>query len=830
MTTTRPQTNVEAQQRIVAQQDAIRPLLRKALQTNDKPSIDKYMGEMERLNRQMQATATVTVGGVDVPIGAIGSGIQSGISGLFTAIPDIATAGYNYLAPQGMQVPSLGELGTKYLGIQNEPQSQEQAYAFRIAQGAGSAAIPSAGTKGLLLGTGLGAGDVAVSQATGLPEGIASGGYAIANLTRAGFKGVQSFRESRKLNKFIEENIPTEGQNVFKEFMFRGQGSDSPIVAAALQKLRSQPQYAELFAKFDQAASDFALSNVTKINQATGKQIQVPLVSSTQVTSKQEATEAVATRVQRELEGLKDKRSEAASSIFEQAKGYGADKPLVEPTITIKNIDDLIGRYSAKSTPNADKAVEVLNSIKGRLTSTNPLNPEQAMFVGAIGPLQTTTKRNIDQVQGVLSEFGKKASTGDSLIKDLAISDEKIISAAIFRGMKDDVNNALKTASGSEITALKLLNLGRNTVKKASDNYLDAILQGMPSFLKDKPLSAVSYEDLYANYKDLNEYQRAKVRSYVGSTDQEALNFLDKNIFQDFVKSAQGKNNADVLTTDLEKLATNWKSLGDNEKFALTTALGANAKEFDQRMTDALVFTRKMRVSQPATEAEKTISPDLQRGISAVAGTAGGYASAKGTDVAMTTINELFKKQGLTDEQLMKMLLTPEGANFLRQGSLTGASANTLDALTKIPSTLETTAPALSAITRLTAPNQEQAPAAAIQAAPEGVYVPEDIFGNQQSMQTGVPSATPAASQPSEGGVFVPEDIFTSSPATTPRVNVNANKDERQGIFNQELNSLLQKSNAVQASGDQAAIQRVTGDISALLREAQRNNLQLSVQ
>ena len=815
MATTRPQTNVEAQQRIIAQQDAIRPLLRKALQANDKPSIDKYMGEMERLNRQMQATATVTVGGVDVPIGAIGSGIQSGISGLFTTIPDIATAGYNYLAPQGMQVPSLGELGTKYLGIQNEPQSQEQAYAFRMAQGAGSSAIPSAGARGLLLGTGLGAGDVAVSEATGLPEGLASGVYAVGNLTRAGFRGVQGFRESRKLNKFIEENIPPEGQNVFKEFMFRGQGSDSPIVAAALQKLRSQPQYAELFAKFDQAASDFATKGMTPVSR---------------ITSKQDATEAVATRVQRELEGLKEKRSEAASSIFEQAKGYGADKPLVEPTITIKNIDDLIARYSAKSTPNADKAVEVLNSIKGRLTSTNPLNPEQAMFVGATGPLQTTTKRNIDQVQGVLSEFGKKASTGDSLIKDLAISDEKIISSAIFGGMKDDVNNALKTASGSEITALKLLNLGRNTVKKASDNYLDAISQGMPSFLKDKPLSAVSYEDLYANYKDLNEYQRAKVRSYVGSTDQEALNFLDKNIFQDFVKSAQGKNNADVLTTDLEKLATNWKSLGDNEKFALTTALGANAKEFDQRMTDALVFTRKMRVSQPTTDETKAISSDLQRGLSAVVGTAAGYPPAKAADVAMTTINELFKKQGLTDEQLMKMLLTPEGANFLRQGSLTGASANTLDALTKIPSTLETTAPALSAITRLTVPTQEQAPATTTQAAPQGVYVPEDLFGNQASMPNEMPSTTPATSQPTEGGVYVPEDIFTSGTTTAPRVNLNANKDERQGIFNQELNSLLQKSNAVQASGDQAAIQRVSGDISALLREAQRNNLQLSVQ
>ena len=99
MATTRPQTNVEAQKRIIAQQDAIRPLLRKALQEKDQPSIDKYMAEMERLNRQMSATATVTVGGVNIPIGAIGSGMQSGISGLFTAIPDIAIAGYNYFSP-----------------------------------------------------------------------------------------------------------------------------------------------------------------------------------------------------------------------------------------------------------------------------------------------------------------------------------------------------------------------------------------------------------------------------------------------------------------------------------------------------------------------------------------------------------------------------------------------------------------------------------------------------------------------------------------------------------------------------------------------------------
>lgn len=813
MATERAKTNIEAQRRITEQMDAVRPLLRRALEAKDKPAIEKYMAEMERLDRQMRATATITVGGVDVPIGAIGSGIQSGISGLFTTIPDIAIAGYNYFKPepdktlsglitgqqpQKQQTPSLSELGTKYLGTQNEPMSDEQAYAFRMAQGAGSSAIPSVGAKGLLLGTGLGAADVAVSQATGTPEGLASTLYSVGNLTRAGFKGIQGLRESRKLNKFIEENVPVEGQNVFRQFMLRGQGSDSPIVAAAIQKLKTQPEYAELFAKFDQAASNLATKGMAPVSRISGKQ---------------EAAEAIATRVQREIDGLRQQRSEAGNRIFEQAKGYGADRGIVSPEKTIKEIDGLISDYSKRKTPNSDRAVQFLTDLKSRMLNESG----------------SAKKLTVDETQAVLSEFGRKATQGDSLVKDLAISDELRISAKIFGGLKEDLQTARRLAtSPDDKAATGLLIQAREQVRKASDNYNENIAQGLPAFLKDKSLSSISYEDLYANYKTLNEPQRAKLRSYAGSTDQEALNFLDRNIFQDFVKSSQGKNDAGVLTTDLEKLATKWQSLGDNDRYALVTALGVNAKEFDQRMKDALVFTRRMRVSQPAAEAEKIISPDLQRGVSATVGAGGGYGPAKATDVAMITINELFKKQGLSDEQLMKMLLTPEGADFLRQGSLTGASSNTLDALTKIPSTLEATAPALSAISRLTTqpqPVEQIAPVAPTEAAPTEVFISNDIFMSPQIKQPTEPVTTPPANKE----VFISDDIFTSGATTSPRVDINANKDERQGIFSQELGQLIQRSNAAQASGDQGALQRVTGDIQALLREAQRNNLQLSV-
>jgi len=742
MATDRPKTTEEAQRLIIQQKDAIRPLLRQALSSGDRVSAEKYMNEMQRLDQEMRATAEVAVGGIRIPVGQIGSGLQSGISGLLTGLPDIAVGAANLLAPKEGQISSLGGLATKYLGIQNEPASQETAYPFRIAQGVGSTGIPGAGKKGLLLGAALPVGDVAVSQAINLPEGVISGAYAVGSLTRAGWKGIKDFQENKKFKQFLADNIPnTNDQNVFKEFMLRGQGSNSPIVAASIQKLRSNPEYAELFARFDKAASDFATKGMTPATQITG------------AGAKQQVAESIATRVERQIEGLRQQRSESADRIFTQAKGYGGDRAIVDSNETIAQIDKLIGDYSKKKTGNADTAVSFLSKLRSRLVDDNNL----------------PKKLTVDETQAVLSEFGKNATLGNSLVKDLALTDETRISAAIFGGLKDDLRNArLASKSVEDKAATGLLLQARDQVRKASDEYNEAIGQGLPAFLKDKPLSSISYEDIYSNYKGLNEYQRAKLRAYVGGTDQESLNFLDRNIFQDFVKSAQGKNDSGVLTTDLEKLATNWKLLGDNEKSSLITALGTNAKEFDQRMADALTFTRRMKVGKVAGAEEDLISQDLKRGISASIGAGLGYSPSKASDVAMIGINELIKKQGLNDEQLMRVLLTPEGANFLRQGALTGASAKTLDALTNIPTAaqeLMTKTGTPSAISRLT---PKQAPT---DQGTDGVYVPEELFS---------PQTSPQAPSGQEDGVFVPEDIFQ----TNPQPQNNLTEQDKNQVLN----------------------------------------------
>ena len=109
---------------------------------------------------------------------------------------------------------------------------------------------------------------------------------------------------------------------------------------------------------------------------------------------------------------------------------------------------------------------------------------------------------------------------------------------------------------------------------------------------------------------------------------------------------------------------------------------------------------------------------------------------------------------------------------------------------------------------------------------PEFSIIESDIAPNPSPMSSfGKNNQLPATQEDQ----FITPPELSNDATNPPRVNINANVDERQGIFNQELGTLLQRSNAAQASGDQGAIQRVTGDINALLREAQRNNLQLSV-
>jgi hypothetical protein len=481
-------------------------------------------------------------------------------------------------------------------------------------------------------------------------------------LVVGGVRGYSAKGQQDKINEY-KKLLPEGDKNIFDEFMLRGQASSDPVIAADIARLSRSPKYLEL---------------ITALNEGAAKKAILGIEPKTSVLTQEQAKTAIIQSIEDKLSGMRDSKT---GSLFEKAKGYGANMPLVDPSNTLANIDNLIARYSAQTTPNADRAVQVLESIKQRLVTEVPVNPEQVALRGATGPIEMTNKRTVEQVQGVLSEFGKKASAGDNLIKDLSISDERIISSAIFGGMKQDLRAAIRSSSGNDRAALNLLSEARDRVAKSSEAYNEAIAQGLPKFLQNKSLIEVSPEQLFQAYKELTPTQRGTMRSWVSKNDSEALSVLDKQVFDEFVNSARTPNALGVETVNLELMAKNWRGLNSVDKDALSTALGTNATEFGNRMKDAELMTRKMSVAQPSNPP--IVSGEVVRETSAVLGAGLNYGASKLGQLGLDVVNS-FSKNGLNEDQLMKALLTPEGAQFLKTASLSPRSANVLSDLTKM--------------------------------------------------------------------------------------------------------------------------------------------------
>jgi hypothetical protein len=481
-------------------------------------------------------------------------------------------------------------------------------------------------------------------------------------LVKGGISGYRAKGQQDKINEY-KALLPEGDKNIFEEFMLRGQASSDPVIAADIARLSRSPKYLEL---------------VTALNEGAAKKAVLGIEPKTSVLTQEQAKTAIIQSIEDKLSGMRDSKT---GSLFEKAKGYGANMPLVDPSNTIANIDGLIKRYSAQTTPNADRAVQVLRGIRERLTTEVPVNPEQVALRGATGPIEMTNKRTVEQVQGVLSEFGKKASAGDNLIKDLSISDEKIITSAIFGGMKQDLRAAVRESSGNDRAALNLLSEARDRVAKSSEAYNEAIAQGLPKFLQNKSLIEVSPEQLFQAYKELTPAQRGTMRSWVSKNDSEALSVLDKQVFDEFVNSARIPNALGVETVNLEQMAKNWRGLSPVDRDALATALGTNASTFSDRMKDAELMTRKMSVTQPSEPP--IISGQTVREASAVLGAGVNYGASKLGQLSLDIVNS-FSKGGLNEDQLMKVLLTPEGAKFLKTAALSPRSANVLKELTQM--------------------------------------------------------------------------------------------------------------------------------------------------
>lgn len=759
MADNRPQTTEQAQREITAKLQENGRKLREAYSNNDKAAIDRYSKEYDRLTAQLRASDT---------IGNIGAGLASTAVGLLTGIPDLAIAGYNLY--QEKRTPSMGELITGKKGLLGEEAGKLPTLRERVL---GAAQIPTEAV-------------APENQLAYSAPDIATGVVGLAQLTKLGYSGVRNWLQNRKTTELLNK-LPESEQNFFKDLMLKGQGSPNAEVAATIAKLERDPKYAEILNALKREASTRGVSGMAP--------------AASRITEEQAATGS-ALGVQNKLQGLAEARKTAGDQAFTKAFGYAEGKQLVDPEQTIKNIDSLIGRYSKQTTPNAERAVEVLNSLKDRLSAVSaPASP----FTGVGGGVQPSRLKTVEEVQGVLSEFGKKASQGDSLIKDLALSDEKIISSAIFGGMKDDLANAFKVASGSDRTALGMLIKARKEVSDASVKYNDAIAQGLPAWLKDKRLAEINFEDLYSQYKNATPAQRATFRSYVENTEPEALKNLDSRVWQDFSSKYQGILPDGLPGIDLGKMAREWNKMSSQEKDAVATALGQNTSEFSDRMKDALVFTRKVSTGAPQEGVD--IAGVTREAAAVVGSTPAGYQGAKITQLVGDALGA-FRKGVVSNELAMKTLMTKEGMEFLKTAKLSPGSQKTLEALMKTADSTPAL-PSWMAVGTATAPNVQAGET--VMQTPEEFNVPEEF-----KIPEGMTQEQPMQSTSEQGSFVVPDEFKQAQPEQSSPSDRNA---QRRMILQSEMAKTQQ---ALSTAADPAQRARLERDIEALNRELMR--------
>jgi hypothetical protein len=611
------------------------------------------------------------------------SGIISASVGTVTGLVDLAVAGYNWGTGS-----TVKDLRTSVLDATGVPTGGTEGYEFDY----------------------------------NLPEyGLMAAG--LASLAKSGWKGVKNIRESRKLDKFAK-TLPPQQANTFRKFMMNGQGSDDPVIMSILSQLKSDPNYAEFFHKLDTAATKELLKNVAPKAGPMSPDM---------------ATRAAVTSVANKVASVKEARDTAGNVAFQKAFALAGDKPLVKTDETLRVLNDLQKQALTTDTPSSRALASSIESLKQTFLQTT-----SQPAVGA--PITAAKTMTVPQFKNLMTEFGKKIGTEDALIKGLSSTDLDKLNKAVFAGLATDLKTAVATAASvDDRKALGALVQARTQFKDNSDAYNRLIAQGIPKFLQNKSVDEIDPEALLAEYGKLNPGQRTLFRSFVGEQYPEALQSIDSQVFDRFVEKAYTRLPDGTMGIDMGKLAKNWAELTGKQTTKstdadmLAQALGTNFADLDKRMKDALVFSRKMDVAGVAAEGQSSgLLDSLQRSLPAVVGSTGaGYQGAKGTDLALKSAQALTSSSALTPDQLMKVLLTPEGAQYLKQAALSPNSTKTLERLTAVnqASTPKQRWAATSAVFTGASPRESIPVEEADFVIPEDMVIPEGLIPTSQEAE-----------------------------------------------------------------------------------------------
>lgn len=627
-------------------------------QTTDaslKKRAETAQDELNKLSRQLYV-AQLGNKGVMGQVEAAALGGVTGLPKLFTSVADLAAAGGRKLEQFFPEAAKYQAFTTKQMrpdaeltprvfpGV--EVTTPETALAFGAGQGAATSMF------GGPLVTGIGATTGAIDERIFEGAPVTSLVTALGFLGYGGIRGISQFRETRSFNKFLAQLGPDE-TNRLRQFMISGQDSKDPLIAGTVNKLRNNPKFAEFFTELEKGATTKVLSGMTP--EAKAGKIAEPVYS------------AYKEQIARLYDNI---LGEGVSKKFDKASQLGGDKQIDIKT-TLSKIDDLINGpngFAAVGTDSSKASIAYLERFKQRVLEGN-----------------TTT--TIQKIKGNLSSFGAEAAGQEGMLRNVAKNDQERIAKVIFGGLKDDLNIVSNTTTDKQLkAAANLLQSARNDVKNGYDSLNEFRARGLPKVFKDKQIYEFADEDLVKAFKGLNSKELQQTRAILEVENPDALARVQKNLYEDFVSTARTTLPDNTTGIDLQKLVQRYNSLPKAEQETLAFSLGSNAKEFGERMGDAQRFfnyTMKSGSILPSGEINPALVSEA-----AFAASGGSYTAGKAGGVTGRLLN--YFKGELNDDQVFKLLLTPEGKDFLKSASLSPNAAKTLDKLTKVQNTAPT--------------------------------------------------------------------------------------------------------------------------------------------
>lgn len=635
----RYETNVEAGQALQQELYKRSSELKKIYDSKDpkdKQRAEQLKDEIGSIQNQLMGLSTV---------GSIGQGISKGIAN--TALLPVDIVNWVGRKGAGLFGAQLGSEVSPSEQITRNLQnvSQEQALPYGLAYGVGS----SWGMGPKLAAANVAAGTADETLFGGTP--VAQSVLGLGALSTAGFQGIRNMLKNKQVTKLLAQ-LPEEEANSLRQFMLTGQNTTDPVLAGTLSKLRSNPKFSEFFNILEKEATGATLAG------------QRPNVSP--LLPKGQAGTAIMQATANKVDGLKEAARTAGSGEFKKSFELAGDNNIVDVKNTLGKIDEMIARYSLGKTDDADAAVNFLTRLKGSFGTPDYLT-------------NTQQKITVPQLQAMLSEFGKDAAKGESLITGLSIDSQKIISSSIFSGLQNDLK-ALQRADDVNIRAVgNLLQSARNKTKQASEAYQAFIGNSLPAAFKGKSINSMTTDEVLQTVKGLKADELGKVTTILERTDPESLNLIRQSMYDDFVNSAKGKLPDGSVGIKLDDLYKKFELLGDESKRQLAFALGTNEKEFASRMKDVEGFYRYAQKFAGTPEAgliNPTTAGEIGYGLGG-----GSYLLSKAGQAAGKLWN--VAKGGLNDGELFYLLTSPETRGIIKGNKLSPSGIKTLENLEK---------------------------------------------------------------------------------------------------------------------------------------------------